>query len=140
MRVANRIFMDPDADPEQDPYRMIADGIDHAGLLLLMYPRPVFVAAAVLDFFPIEGARSTFREISAIYRRFGHADRIGMTEGYHKHDYSVENQAAAFAFLDRFNGITSPATLAPTTVLDNERGAVHEDGAGAARSSGRHGR
>jgi hypothetical protein len=98
---------------------MIADGIDHAGLLL-MYPRPVFVAAAVLDFFPIEGARSTFREISAIYRRFGHADRIGMTEGYHKHEYSVENQAAAFAFLDRFNGITSPATLAPTTVLDNE--------------------
>ena len=65
MRVANRIFMDPDADPEQDPYRMIADGIDHAGLLLLIYPRPVFVAAAVLDFFPIEGARSTFREISA---------------------------------------------------------------------------
>jgi hypothetical protein len=120
MRVANRIFMDPDADPEQDPYRMIADGIDHAGLLLLMYPRPVFVAAAVLDFFPIEGARSTFREISAIYQRFGHADRIGMTEGYHKHEYSVENQAAAFAFLDRFNGITSPATLAPTTALDNE--------------------
>jgi len=120
MRVANRIFMDPDADPEQDPYRMIADGIDHAGLLLLIYPRPVFVAAAVLDFFPIEGARSTFREISAIYRRFGHADRIGMTEGYHKHEYSVENQAAAFAFLDRFNGITSPAALAPTTVLDNE--------------------
>ncbi len=120
MRVANRIFMDPDADPEQDPYRMIADGIDHAGLLLLMYPRPVFVAAAVLDFFPIEGARSTFREISAIYRRFGHADRIGMTEGYHKHEYSVENQAAAFAFLDRINGITSPATMAPTTVLDNE--------------------
>ena len=28
-----------------------------------------------------------------------------MTEGYHKHDFSVENQAAAFAFLDRFNGM-----------------------------------
>jgi cephalosporin-C deacetylase-like acetyl esterase len=120
MRVANRIFMDPDADPEQDPYGMIADGIDHAGLLLLMYPRPVFVAAAVLDFFPIEGARSTFREISAIYRRFGHGDRIGMTEGYHKHEYSVENQAAAFAFLDRFNGITTPSVMAPTTILDND--------------------
>ena len=120
MRVANRIFMDPDSDPEQDPFRMIADGIDHAGLLLLMYPRPVFVAAAVLDFFPIEGARSTYREISAIYRRFGHADRIGMTEGYHKHEYSVENQAAAFAFLDRVNGVTTPDAMAQTTVLDND--------------------
>ena len=60
-----------------------------------------------------------------------------MTEGYHKHEYSVENQAAAFAFLDRFNGITSPATLAPTTVLDNEAVRCTTDGAGAARSSGR---
>ena len=27
-----------------------------------------------------------------------------MVEGYHGHDFSVENQAAAIAFLDRFNG------------------------------------
>ena len=121
MRVSNRIFMDPDSDPEQDPYRMIADGVDHAGLLVLMYPRPVFVAAAVLDFFPIEGARRTFREVAAIYRRFGHADRIAMTEGYHAHEFSVENQAAAFAFLDRFNGVPVQAGVAPTTAeLDDE--------------------
>ena len=105
MRVANRIFEDPDSDPEQDPSGLISAAIDHAGLLLLVYPRPVFVAAAVLDFFPIEGTRQTFREIAAIYRRFGHGDRIAMTEGYHKHQYSAENQAAAFAFLDRFNGM-----------------------------------
>jgi len=120
MRVSNRIFMDPDSDPEQDPSRMIADGVDHAGLLLLMYPRPVFVAAAVLDFFPIEGTRTTFREVAAIYRRFGHADRIAMTEGYHKHGFSIENQAAAFAFLDRFNGLPVQRRLAPTTELDDQ--------------------
>jgi pimeloyl-ACP methyl ester carboxylesterase len=55
MRMYNRIFKDPDSDPEQDLYGMIANGVDNPGLLLLMYPRPVFVAAAVLDFFPIEG-------------------------------------------------------------------------------------
>jgi hypothetical protein len=120
MRVSNRIFMDPDSDPEQDPYRMIADGVDHAGLLVLMYPRPVFVAAAVLDFFPIEGTRRTFREVAAIYRRFGHADRIAMTEGYHTHEFSLENQAAAFAFLDRFNGLPVQAGVAPTTELDDQ--------------------
>ncbi|HET8824056.1 MAG TPA: acetylxylan esterase, partial [Terriglobales bacterium] len=60
MRVYNRIFKDPDSDPEQDLYGMIASGLDHPGLLLLMYPRPVFVAAAVLDFFPIEGTLQTF--------------------------------------------------------------------------------
>jgi dienelactone hydrolase len=119
MRMANRIFEDPDSDPEQDAYRMIADGVDHAGLLLLMYPRPVFVAAAVLDFFPIEGTRQTFREVAAIYRRLGHPDRIAMHEGFHKHDFSVENQAAVFAFLDRFNGLPPQPGLAPTSVLDD---------------------
>ena len=63
MRVYNRIFKDPDSDPEQDLYGMISNGVDHPGLLLLMYPRPVFVAAAVLDFFPIEGTRRTYREV-----------------------------------------------------------------------------
>jgi dienelactone hydrolase len=120
MRASNRIFEDPDSDPEQDAYRMIADGVDHAGLLLLMYPRPVFVAAAVLDFFPIEGTRRTFREVAAIYRRFGHSDRIAMHEGYHKHEFSVENQAAAFTFLDRFNGMPAQPGLATTTALGDE--------------------
>ena len=105
MRVFNRIFKDPDSDPEQDLYGMISKGIDHPGLLLMMYPRPVFVAAAVLDFFPIEGTHQTVREISGIYNRFGHADRIAMHEGYHGHEYSTENQQAAITFLDHFNSI-----------------------------------
>src|SRR6202023_1256808 len=62
MRIANPIFADPDSDPEQDIYGMLSNGIDHDGLLLLIYPRPVMVVSAVLDFFPIEGARKTFRE------------------------------------------------------------------------------
>jgi len=119
MRVANRIFEDPDSDPEQDPYGMLSAGIDHAGLLLLMYPRPVFIAAAVLDFFPIDGARQAYREIDALYRRLGHADRIGMTEGYHKHNYSVENQVAAITFLDRFNDLAAHAALPVTKDLDD---------------------
>lgn len=118
MRVFNRIFEDPDSDPEQDPYGMISTGIDHPGLLLLMYPRPVFVAAAVLDFFPIEGTRKTFREVAAVYRRLGRADRIGVTEGYHKHSYSDQNQQAAIAFLDRFNGLPAAQGLPPVKPLE----------------------
>lgn len=120
MRVSNRIFKDPDSDPEQDPYGLIAEGIDHPGLLLLTYPRPVFLAAAVLDFFPIEGTRKTFREVAAIYRRFHHADRIAMTEGYHEHAYSIENQQAAFKFLDRFNGLPASRDLPPVKELDEQ--------------------
>jgi len=118
MRIHNRIFKDPDSDPEQDLYGMISNGVDHAGLLALMYPRPVFLAAAVLDFFPIEGTEKTFREVQNLYVRFGHGDRIAMTEGYHGHEYSSANQEAAFEFLDHFNQMTAVKTLAPDQQLD----------------------
>jgi pimeloyl-ACP methyl ester carboxylesterase len=120
MRVYNRIFKDPDSDPEQDLYGMISQGVDHPGLLLMMYPRPVFVAAAVLDFFPIEGTHKTVREVSDLYAKFGHADRIAMREGYHQHQYSPENQQAAIAFLDHFNGLPAGKALPPVKELDEK--------------------
>ena len=120
MRVYNRIFKDPDSDPEQDLYGMISQGVDHPGLLLMMYPRPVFVAAAVLDFFPIEGTHKTVREVADLYSKFGHPDRIAMREGYHEHQYSPENQEAAISFLDHFNGLRARSTLPPVKELDEK--------------------
>ena len=118
MRAYNRIFADPDSDPEQDPFGMISEGVDHAGLLLLIYPRPVMIASAVLDFFPIEGTRNTFREISDLYGRFKIKDRIAMVEGYHKHQFSLENQEAALGFLDRFNKMPVGEGLPPVKELE----------------------
>src|SRR6266852_3937574 len=118
MRMSNRIFADPDSDPEQDLVGMISNGVDHSGLLLLMYPRSVMVAAAVLDFFPIEGTRKTFREVRKLYTRFGHGDRIALVEGYHTHQYSIENQQAALDFLDHFNQMPRREGLPPVKELD----------------------
>jgi dienelactone hydrolase len=120
MRMANRIFEDPDSDPEQDVYRMVADGIDHTGLLLMIYPRPVIVAAAVLDFFPIEGTRQAFSQVSEVYRRLGRADRIAMTEGYHRHQFSPANLAAVFRFLDRFNQMDPSRELESHEPIDQK--------------------
>src|SRR6266567_1254720 len=120
MRVYNRIFKDPDSDPEQDLYGMISNGVDHPGLLFLMYPRPIFIAAAVLDFFPIEGTHKTFREVADVYGRFNHSDRIAMTEGYHEHQYSPENQEAALYFMDHFNNLEARLGLPPVKELDEK--------------------
>jgi len=120
MRVYNRIFKDPDSDPEQDLFGMISNGVDHPGLLLLMYPRPVLVASAVLDIFPIEGTHKTFREVAALYNRFGHGGAISMVEGYHDHQYSAENQEAALDFLDHHNQMPSKHGLPPVTELDEK--------------------
>ncbi|HXY38511.1 MAG TPA: hypothetical protein VEQ10_02525, partial [Vicinamibacteria bacterium] len=117
MRMANRIFEDPDSDPEQDPPGLVSSGVDHSGLLLLAYPRALHVAAAVKDFVPIEGARRAVRELRALYERFGHGDRVGFAQGYHEHRYSDENQERAFAFLDRFNGLAPRSGLAAVEKL-----------------------
>jgi cephalosporin-C deacetylase-like acetyl esterase len=117
MRISNRIFADPDSDPEQDLFGMISNGVDHPGLLLLMYPRPVLVAAAALDFFPIEGTRKSVREVRRLYERFDRGDRIAMVEGYHTHQFSPENQEVALDFLDHFNQMPVRQGLPPTREL-----------------------
>jgi hypothetical protein len=115
MRVENRIFADSDSDPEQDLFGLISNGVDNAGLLLMMYPRAVMVATAALDFFPVEGAHKSYTEVSAFYKRFGYADRIAFVESYNRHEYSLKNQEAALSFLDRFNKIPVRHGLPPVT-------------------------
>ena len=112
MRVANRIFKDPDSDPEQDPYRMIADGDRSRGAAAARCIRGRCSSRPPCSTsFRSRARGQTFREIAAIYRRFGHADRIAMTEGYHEHEFSVENQRDALAFLDRFNDMPAGRPL-----------------------------
>ena len=133
MRMGNRIFADPDSDPEQDLFGTLPNKVGYTGLLLLIYPRPVIVASAVLDFFPIEGARKSFRETQRVYERLNHADRIAMTEGYHGHQYSDENQEAALDFLDRFNrmplrrGLLAAKELPDKDLLCTQSGQVMLD-------------
>ena len=66
--------------------------------MLMMYPRPVFVAAAVLDFFPIEGVHKTVREVTALYSKFGHHDRIGMREGISRSPIFAGKPASSIGF------------------------------------------
>jgi pimeloyl-ACP methyl ester carboxylesterase len=120
MRVFNRIFTDPDSDPEQDLVSMLSNGVDHSGLLALMYPRPVLVAAAVLDFFPIEGTHKTFYEVRSLYERFNHPDRMALTEGYHTHQLSPQNQQAAIDFLDHFNHMPAGYGLPTVKKLEDK--------------------
>ena len=133
MRMANRIFEDPDSDPEQDPPGLVSERIDHPGLLLLVYPRPLIVASAIKDFVPIEGARQTIREVADLYRRFGKGDRVAFAQGYHPHMFSPENRLAVFAFFDRLNGMPPRDTLDTIEILDPKQlrctptGQVRED-------------
>jgi pimeloyl-ACP methyl ester carboxylesterase len=101
-RMGNRIQADPDADPEQDLFGFVGEGIDHAGLLALRVPRPTLLATAQFDFFPIEGARESFAEAKKLYQVAGAAERVAMVEAAEKHGLSLPLRQAIYAFFDRW--------------------------------------
>jgi dienelactone hydrolase len=123
-RMGNRIEADPDADPEQDIFGFVGEGIDHAGLLALRAPRPTLLATAQFDFFPIEGARESFAEARKLYQVAGAAERLAMVEAAEKHGLSLPLRKAIYAFFDRWlagrkvEGETSEIAVKPRPVKE----------------------
>jgi dienelactone hydrolase len=101
-RMANRVPDDPDADPEQDIFGFVAEGIDHAGLLALCAPRPTLVGAAVRDFFPIEGTRESFAEAQRLYEAAGAGERVKLVEADERHGLTPPLRRAAYEWFDRW--------------------------------------
>jgi cephalosporin-C deacetylase-like acetyl esterase len=101
-RMGNRIERDPDSDPEQDIFGFVGEGIDHAGLLALRTPRPTMVAAAIQDFFPIEGARESFDEAKHLYTVAGAAERVAKVEADARHGLSIKLREGAYVWFDRW--------------------------------------
>jgi dienelactone hydrolase len=101
-RMANRTQEDPSADPEQDIFGFVGEGIDHAGLLALRVPRPTLIGSAVQDFFPIEGARESFAEAKHLYEAAGAPDHLAMAEAPGRHGLSAPLRTAVYSWFDRW--------------------------------------
>jgi pimeloyl-ACP methyl ester carboxylesterase len=98
----NRIEKDPDADPEQDIFGFVSQGIDHAGLLALRVPHPTMLGTAVRDFFPIEGARESFDEVKRLYEVAGAGERVTKIEADVGHGLSLKLRESAYVWFDRW--------------------------------------
>ena len=101
-RMGNRIQEDPSADPEQDIFGFVSEGIDHAGLLAMLAPRPTLLATARRDFFPIEGARESFAEAKRLYEVLGGGDRIERVEADERHGLSLPLRSAIYEWFERW--------------------------------------
>jgi dienelactone hydrolase len=111
-RMGNRIQQDPDADPEQDIFGFLSEGIDHAGLLAMRAPRPTLLATARFDIFPIEGARESFDEARRLYEVAGAGDRIQRVEAAEKHGLSAPLRLAVYEWFGRWLSGSPEATPA----------------------------
>jgi cephalosporin-C deacetylase-like acetyl esterase len=88
-------------DGEQNLYHGIANSIDHADLLEVRAPKPALIMSTTRDFFSIQGARETYKEVKKAYKAFGKADNISMTEDDAPHDSTRKNREAMYAFFQK---------------------------------------
>ncbi len=66
-------------DAEQNFYHGVSNGITHADLLELRAPKPLLISSTTRDFFSIQGAMETFKEVKRAYKAFGKEENIGHT-------------------------------------------------------------
>jgi len=108
------------ADPEQNFLPIVKYGIDHVDLLSLRAPDPVMVASAVRDFFPIEGARETYRLLREIYRKLGVEERVGMVEADEPHGFSQPLREGMYGWFNRWLGQPGEAAEPPVEIEPDE--------------------
>jgi len=88
-------------DGEQNLYHAIAKSIDHADLLEVRAPKPALIMSTTRDFFSIQGARETYKEVKKAYKAFGKEDNFCMTEDDAPHDSTRKNREAMYAFFQK---------------------------------------
>jgi cephalosporin-C deacetylase-like acetyl esterase len=99
-------------DAEQNLYHMFSEGIDHADLLEVRAPRPGLMITTTRDFFSIQGARETFKEIQQYYHALGAGDHMYMVEDDSVHASTRKNREAMYAFFQKYlNNPGSPDDL-----------------------------
>ncbi len=99
-------------DAEQNLYHMFSEGIDHADLLEVRAPRPGLMITTTRDFFSIQGARETFKEIKQYYHALGAGEHMHMVEDDSVHASTKKNREAMYAFFQKYlNNPGSPNDL-----------------------------
>ncbi len=85
-------------DGEQNIFHMISEGIDHADLLEVRAPKPTLMVTTTRDFFSIQGARETYREVKSFYEILGNGEQMNMVEDDDEHKSTRKNREAMYAF------------------------------------------
>ena len=96
-------------DAEQNLPPWLADGLDQPDFVLAFAPKPMLMMSAIRDFFPIAGARQTFREGKRIYSLLGADEKFQMVEADDGHGYSLPRRLAAYRWMNRWlKGVDAP--------------------------------
>ena len=89
-------------DAEQVFPWFLADGFDYPDYIYGHGLNPFIVLSGIRDFFPILGARASYREAKETFGRLGAADRVSMFEWDDGHGYNPQRRLAGYRWLTRW--------------------------------------
>jgi len=89
-------------DAEQNLPPFLSDGLDQADFVITFAPKPYMILSATRDFFPIAGARQTFREAKRLYGLMGAEEKLDMIEAEDEHGYTRPRRLAAYRWMNRW--------------------------------------
>lgn len=89
-------------DAEQIFPGFISSGLDFGDFLLAHAPKPYLMTTAIRDYFPIAGARATFRDAQRLFDLSGRGEQAGYFEFDDTHGWSQPRREAAVRWLARW--------------------------------------
>jgi cephalosporin-C deacetylase-like acetyl esterase len=99
-------------DAEQVFPGWLGDGLDYPDFIYAAAPKPYLMLSAIRDFFPIDGARETFREAKSLYAG------VDMFEADDGHGYTQPRRLAAYDWLSK--QLRGTADTAPEIPIEPE--------------------
>jgi len=89
-------------DAEQVFPSFVAKGLDFGDFALAWAPRPFIMTTAIQDFFPINGARATYKQNQRLFDLLGSGEKAGYFEFDDTHGWSKPRREAAYRFLTKW--------------------------------------
>jgi len=86
-------------DAEQIFPNFLEKGLDFGDFALAHAPRPFLMTTAIRDFFPIDGARATFKQNQRLFDMLGAGEKAAYFEYDDTHGWSQPRREAAYRFL-----------------------------------------
>jgi hypothetical protein len=108
-------------DAEQNPWHAIRQGFDHPDFLHARAPKPTLIITTTHDFFSLQGARETFKEVRKSYTTFGKTENLTMTEDLGGHESTRNNREALYGFFRKhldLPGDTEDKDIVPFTLTE----------------------
>lgn len=93
-------------DPENLPWGLLAQGLDHSDFIAAMAPRPVMLFGQENDFFDARGFEEASARLRSLYRLLGAEQNFAALLGTGSHGFSKPNREAMYAWFNRWTGIS----------------------------------